>query len=49
VQGARWRDYILVGLVQAQGGEQVLRDIVHDVEALLNPANASLHAAHVKP
>jgi beta-lactamase class A len=38
VQGIRWRDYILVGLVESENGEQILRQLLPAVEELIIPA-----------
>ncbi len=38
VRGTQWRDYILVGLVQANDGEEVLRKLLLSVEDVLHPA-----------
>ncbi len=37
VRGTQWRDYILVGLVQAEDGSEVLREVLRTVEDLLIP------------
>lgn len=38
VQGTRWRDYILVGLVESERGESILRQVLPVVEELIVPA-----------
>lgn len=37
VKGIRWRDYILVGLVESENGEQILRQLLPAVEELIIP------------
>lgn len=37
VQGTRWRDYILVGLVESENGEAILRTMLQVVEELIVP------------
>lgn len=37
VRGSRWRDYILVGLVESQNGERVLRQVLPAMEELIVP------------
>ena len=37
VKGIRWRDYILVGLVESEYGEQILRRLLPAVEELIIP------------
>ena len=37
VQGSRWRDYILVGLVESANGEKILRQVLPAVEELIVP------------
>ena len=37
VQGSRWRDYILVGLVESEQGETILRQVLPAVEELIVP------------
>jgi len=37
VKGIRWRDYILVGLVESENGEQILRRLLPAVEELIIP------------
>ena len=37
VQGSRWRDYILVGLVESSNGEKILRQVLPAVEELIVP------------
>lgn len=37
VRGTHWRDYILVGLVESQNGETILRQIVPAIEELIVP------------
>lgn len=37
VQGTRWRDYILVGLVESENGEAILRKMLPVVEELIVP------------
>lgn len=38
VRGTQWRDYILVGLVESQNGERVLRQVLPAMEELIVPA-----------
>lgn len=38
VRGSEWRDYILVGLVESQNGERVLRQVLPAMEELIVPA-----------
>jgi len=38
VRGTQWRDYILVGLVESQNGEHVLRQVLPAMEELIVPA-----------
>ncbi|MEQ8206490.1 MAG: serine hydrolase [Woeseia sp.] len=38
VRGSEWRDYILVGLVESQNGEKVLRQVLPAIEELIVPA-----------
>jgi beta-lactamase class A len=37
VQGSRWRDYILVGLVESNNGETILRQVLPAMEELIVP------------
>jgi beta-lactamase class A len=37
VQGIRWRDYILVALVESNNGETIIRQLLPAVEELLVP------------
>ncbi len=37
VKGIRWRDYILVGLVESENGERILRSVLPAVEELIVP------------
>jgi beta-lactamase class A len=37
VQGMRWRDYILVGLVESPNGEAIIRQVLPAVEELIAP------------
>jgi beta-lactamase class A len=37
VKGIRWRDYILVGLVESENGEKILRSVLPAVEELIVP------------
>ena len=37
VQGVRWRNYILVALVESENGERILRDVLPAVEELMVP------------
>jgi len=37
VQGTRWRDYILVGLVESPNGEAIIRQVLPAVEELIVP------------
>ena len=38
VYGTRWRNYILVGLIESRNGEQILRSVLPAVEELIVPA-----------
>lgn len=38
VQGERWREYILVGLVESEKGEQIIRALLPAIEELIVPA-----------
>ncbi len=38
VRGTRWRDYILVGLVESENGETILRRLLPSLEELIVPA-----------
>ncbi len=38
VQGIRWRNYILVGLVESEDGEAILRNVLPAIEDLLVPS-----------
>lgn len=40
VWGPTWRQYILVGLVESESGEAILRELVGSVEAVLKPPSA---------
>ena len=37
VQGTRWRDYILVGLIESEKGESIIRQVLPVVEELIVP------------
>lgn len=37
VRDVRWRDYILVGLIESENGETILRNVLPAVEALIVP------------
>jgi beta-lactamase class A len=37
VKGTRWRDYILVALVESDNGESIIRQVLPAVEELLVP------------
>lgn len=37
VRGTRWRDYILVGLIESENGEAILRSVLPAVEELIVP------------
>ncbi len=37
VQGSRWRDYILVGLVESSNGEKILRQVLPAIEEIIVP------------
>jgi beta-lactamase class A len=37
VRGSKWRDYILVGLVESQNGERLLRQVLPAMEELIVP------------
>jgi len=41
VQGKQWRNYILVGLIESENGEQILRTVLPAVEELMVPAEYS--------
>jgi beta-lactamase class A len=41
VQGKRWRNYILVGLIESEDGEQILRKVLPAVEELMVPPEYS--------
>jgi len=41
VQGKQWRNYILVGLIESEDGEQILRTVLPAVEELMVPAEYS--------
>jgi len=41
VRGERWRDYILAGIVQADQGESILRELLVTAEDLLRPGDRS--------
>jgi beta-lactamase class A len=36
VRGVNWRDYILVGLIEADGGDKILQEILSAVESILS-------------
>jgi len=38
VRGTQWRDYILVGLIESENGEHILRQVLPAVEELIVPA-----------
>jgi len=38
VRGTQWRDYILVGLIESENGESILRQVLPAVEELIVPA-----------
>ena len=37
VRGTKWRDYILVGLIESEQGETILRNVLPAVEELIVP------------
>ncbi len=37
VRGTRWRDYILVGLIESENGEAILRQVLPAIEGLIIP------------
>ncbi len=37
VRGTRWRDYILVGMVESQDGESILRQVLPAIEEIIVP------------
>jgi beta-lactamase class A len=37
VRGTRWRDYILVGLIESENGESIIRQVLTAVEELIVP------------
>jgi len=41
VQGVKWRNYILVGLIESEHGEQILRSVLPAVEELMVPPEYS--------
>ncbi|NQV86950.1 MAG: serine hydrolase [Woeseiaceae bacterium] len=41
VRGSKWRDYILVGLVESSNGESVLRQVLPAMEELIAPPTAA--------
>jgi len=41
VRGSKWRDYILVGLVESSSGETVLRQVLPAMEELIAPPTAA--------
>ena len=41
VQGTHWRNYILVGLIESEDGEQILRHVLPAVEELMVPEKYS--------
>lgn len=41
VQGTHWRNYILVGLIESEDGEQILRKVLPAVEELMVPSEYS--------
>ena len=41
VQGTHWRNYILVGLIESEDGEQILRKVLPAVEELMVPPEYS--------
>lgn len=41
VQGTHWRNYILVGLIESENGEQILRRVLPAVEELMVPMEYS--------
>ena len=48
VKGIRWRDYILVGLVESENGEQILRRLLPAVEELIIPTEYA-EGGHDRP
>ena len=39
VRGTRWRNYVLVGLIESENGETILRNVLPAVEELIVPAH----------
>jgi beta-lactamase class A len=46
VRGSKWRDYILVGLVESNSGETVLRQVLPAMEELIAPPTAAAEFAN---
>jgi len=46
VRGSKWRDYILVGLVESSSGETVLRQVLPAMEELIAPPTAAAEFAN---
>ncbi len=44
VRGTLWRDYILVGLIESENGEAILREVLPAVEELIVPVEFSASA-----
>jgi len=42
VRGTQWRNYILVGLIESENGEAILRSVLPAVEELIAPASQRL-------
>lgn len=49
VWGPKWRRYIIVGLIEAPDGEQILRDLIPAVEDVLKAQSQILAKAQKKP
>jgi beta-lactamase class A len=49
VRGKLWRNYILVGLVESENGEQVLRSVLPAIEELMVPPEYSEGGLHHHP
>ena len=48
VRGSEWRDYILVGLVESQNGERLLRQVLPAMEELIAPPEFAENKAAAK-
>lgn len=49
VWGPKWRRYVVVGLIEAPDGEQILRDLIPAVEEVLKAQSRILAKARKKP